>query len=473
MHSRYGVILLLGTSAFISLIPASGVRAAASDLPFQPEETRPGIVRFWNSAFTSSTSMTAIPRSALGGGTLASGDLEGDGTEEIVVGAGPTAEPYINIFNADHTKRRAFIAFEKTFRGGVRVTLADVDGDGKDEIIAAPGADHAPIVRIFRESGELVTETAVYQEQVRGGVHVAAIDLQQDGKDEIVTSPGPGGGPHIRIWDGTLHNVGMDFFAFDASMQDGVSIASMKTTHGPMLLAAPESWSDPIIRRFSFTPTPMLASEFSAFDLGQKNGVSIASVDIDQDGTDEIAVARNGGAAPEVRLFDLYGTRIGSWLLHDPTYRGGLSLFAYDHGSHLMSMPLAPVVRGSASLETLIDVNLTTQRLTAYEHGRIARSFLISSGLKKYPTPVASTEVLKKIPIMDYRWSYGKDHPDNYNIKNVKFNLNILPHIYIHTAYWHNNFGRRMSHGCINAHISDAEWIYNWASTGTRVEIHN
>jgi lipoprotein-anchoring transpeptidase ErfK/SrfK len=73
----------------------------------------------------------------------------------------------------------------------------------------------------------------------------------------------------------------------------------------------------------------------------------------------------------------------------------------------------------------------------------------------------------------DYVWSYGPNNPNNYNIPNVKYNLRFRNHYYIHSAYWHNNFGNRMSHGCVNAPYDGAEWAYNWAEVGTPVEVTN
>jgi hypothetical protein len=464
-------ISLVSTGLLASFLFVSGSHAAASDPPLAPEQTRQAEVRLWSFDFKTRTAFSALPISAKGGGTLASGDVDGDGVEDIIVGAGPGAEPYVNIFNGDGTKRGAFLAYEKTFRGGVHVAVGDTDRDGKGEIIVAPGAGREPSVKLFHEDGALVREVNAYSTSFRGGVHVAALDMNADGTSEIVTSPGPSGGPHVRIWNGDLTNLGMDFFAFDASMRDGITIASIRMKTGPMLIVAPESWSPPLVRRYTFTPTPTLIKEFYAFDPESRNGLVLGAVDIDGDGTEEILAARNGGTIPEVRIFDAYGTKTGAYLLHDPTYRGGLSLASYA-GGRVMSMPHAPVVRGPLDIDMSIDVNLTRQRLTAYEHGRVARSFLISSGTYKYPTPVGTTEVRTKIPLMDYQWSYGRNHPDNYLIRNVKFNLRIFPHIYIHTAYWHNNFGRRMSHGCVNAHVTDAEWVYNWAATGTKVEVH-
>ena len=60
-----------------------------------------------------------------------------------------------------------------------------------------------------------------------------------------------------------------------------------------------------------------------------------------------------------------------------------------------------------------------------------------------------------------------------YNVPNVPHVMYFtnVGHAF-HGAYWHNNFGQRMSHGCINEPLGQAEWLYNWSSIGTRVVIH-
>lgn len=452
---------------------ASPVFAAPSEAPFKPEETRPGNVTLWGKGFTTKATFNALPASAKGGGTLTTGDLDGDTQTELLIGAGPGVEPYVNVFDANGKKLRAFLAYEKTFRGGVRAAVVDVDGDGKGEIVTIPGPGRDASLKVFTADGKLLKESLAYPHSFQGGAHLTTIDLAGDGKKEIVTSPGPGGGPHVRLWNGDLTNIGRDFFAFDQSMRDGITVTTVRTLTGPQIVVAPESWNEPVIRRYSLGLDAHLEKEFNAFDATSKNGVTVAAVDVNGDGIDEIAAAQNGGTTPEVRLFDLNGGKMASYLVADPTYRGGLSLGAYGAGGQLlMTMPTAPVVRGPVDIEQKIDVNLKQQRLTLFEHARVANSFLISSGVARHPTPVGQTTVLKKIPIMDYRWNYGPGNPDNYDIKNVKWNLNIFPHIYIHTAYWHNNFGHVMSHGCINMAQKDAEQVYNWATTGTAVELH-
>jgi lipoprotein-anchoring transpeptidase ErfK/SrfK len=73
---------------------------------------------------------------------------------------------------------------------------------------------------------------------------------------------------------------------------------------------------------------------------------------------------------------------------------------------------------------------------------------------------------------MDYVWNYGAGSPYNYNIKNVSWNSQFAPHLYLHEAYWHKAFGVVKSHGCVNMRKNDAKFIYDWASIGTPVTIH-
>ncbi|MDO8302645.1 MAG: L,D-transpeptidase, partial [Sedimentisphaerales bacterium] len=66
---------------------------------------------------------------------------------------------------------------------------------------------------------------------------------------------------------------------------------------------------------------------------------------------------------------------------------------------------------------------------------------------------------------------YGPGSPHNFNLPNTKWNMHFYGPFLLHGAYWHNDFGKKKSHGCINIHYRDAEWIYNWADIGTPVHI--
>lgn len=124
-----------------------------------------------------------------------------------------------------------------------------------------------------------------------------------------------------------------------------------------------------------------------------------------------------------------------------------------------------PLVAGEARLPKRIDVDLSDQRLT-YSYGEFGEqgSFLISSGVKRMPTPRGAFVAQKKKPVVHYKGP-GYDYP------GAKWNLQFKPKYYIHGAYWHNNFGRPMSHGCVNAPYAEMEKLYNFANEGTIIVI--
>lgn len=115
--------------------------------------------------------------------------------------------------------------------------------------------------------------------------------------------------------------------------------------------------------------------------------------------------------------------------------------------------------------ERWIDVDLSRQRLYAYEGDTLVRSFVVSTGTWQYPTVTGQYRIYIK-----YR--YKDMSGPGYYLKNVPYTMFFYKGYAIHGTYWHNNFGTPMSHGCVNLTIADAEWLYNFASVGTLVNVH-
>jgi LysM repeat protein len=112
-----------------------------------------------------------------------------------------------------------------------------------------------------------------------------------------------------------------------------------------------------------------------------------------------------------------------------------------------------------------IDVNLSRQRLTAYQGNTPVFSTLISGGLPRTPTVVGRFKIYTKLTATRMRGP-------GYDLPNVPYTMYFYKGYAIHGTYWHNNFGRPMSHGCVNMRTSDAAWLFNWARIGTPVVTH-
>ena len=125
----------------------------------------------------------------------------------------------------------------------------------------------------------------------------------------------------------------------------------------------------------------------------------------------------------------------------------------------------APVSYG----DKWIDVDLTTQRLTAYENTTPVYNAVISSGRWPYATVTGQFRIYTRYVSQDmngYRLGY------DYYLPNVPYVQYFYRDFSIHGTYWHNNFGTPMSHGCVNLTIPDSEWIFNWSNIGTLVNVH-
>ena len=144
--------------------------------------------------------------------------------EKIVVGAGFGGGPQVMVFTAAGKLEGNFFAYDKQSRTGVNVALGDVDGDGNPEIITAPGAGAEPRVKIFSLAGRLKSSFLAYDANFRGGVNIAAGDLDNDNLAEIVTAPAASGGPQVRIFNGKGQSLG-GFFTYDKSYHGGIKVS--------------------------------------------------------------------------------------------------------------------------------------------------------------------------------------------------------------------------------------------------------
>jgi hypothetical protein len=161
----------------------------------------------------------AFEPSFTGGVRVATADVTGDGVDDMIVGAGPGGGPRIKVLDGVTGQVvRDFFSFESNFTGGVFVAGGDVTGDGFADIAVAAGSTGSPrVVVIDGVTGQVVRNFFAYDERFRGGARVAVGDVNGDGFADIVTTPGPSGGPQVRGFDG---RTGIDLFSFFGVEED-------------------------------------------------------------------------------------------------------------------------------------------------------------------------------------------------------------------------------------------------------------
>ena len=116
-----------------------------------------------------------------------------------------------------------------------------------------------------------------------------------------------------------------------------------------------------------------------------------------------------------------------------------------------------------------IDVNLSTQTLTAYEGDAPVMTTAVSSGTYLYPTVTGQFAIYLRYQSQTMNgYLLGYD----YYLPDVPYVMYFYRGFALHGTYWHNNFGTPMSHGCVNMPTDKAQWLYNWSDYGTLVNVH-
>lgn len=121
-----------------------------------------------------------------------------------------------------------------------------------------------------------------------------------------------------------------------------------------------------------------------------------------------------------------------------------------------------------------ITIDLTLQKLYAYEGDVLVMEESISSGLEDTPTPRGAFTVYKKAPTRYMQGPIPGISDQYYDLPGVPWNLYFTYQgAVIHGAYWHDNFGSQWSHGCVNLPPEKAKKLYEWADIGTNVMVHD
>jgi len=345
----------------------------------------------------------------------------------------------------------------QNWAGGVSLAVADLGWDGIPELIVGNGIRNEPRVSFLRQDGSLIDSFLAYAPDMGSGINVAACDLTGDGVNEIITSAQYGGGPHVRLFTNYGHPMGPGFFAYNEQFRGGVNIAcgDMDQDGQEELVTGAGPTGGPHIKIWSWQKGQMvLEKEFFAWGADDTRGVLVS---IKQG---KLSTTSQTQEASSILTEDI------KWFIPEQTQQADLN---QDGSLETIMTPGRPL--GYPEEQKHLVVDLSTQQLYAFEHGIVANTFPISAAKWPWVTPVGAHEVLAKLPFVDYTWSYGEGNPNNYSLGLVPWNLRIYPHVYIHYAYWHNNFGNPMSHGCINVSLTDMMWIYDWSEVGTPVDV--
>ncbi len=259
-----------------------------------------------------------------GGVVVAYGDVNGDGVADLAAGVSGAAAPHVKIFDGlTGQELLSFFAFDLSYSGGVTLALGDLNGDGSAELIvgAATGSPH---VRVFdvatgAETLSFFAYTNTDGSPVATGVSVGAGDIDGNKRDEIVTGA-RSIAPHVKVFDAAGTAI-RSFFAYDRpGSYGGINIAvgdlngdgradiATATTFGVSSRISVVDGNGAIINSITLPPAPGI-------------GPNIAIGDVDGNGSRELIV----GIGPRVSFLD--GTLLGLSFVVNPYTGYGGSVF--------------------------------------------------------------------------------------------------------------------------------------------------
>jgi len=247
---------------------------------------------------TKRTGFFAYDNSQSGGLRVITQDIDQDDSLETIV-AGDT---YVTIYRENGTVEKTFAPYTETYTQGINLAIGDLENDGTIEIVTGTENGGGPHVRVFNSEGELINPGFFpYNEAFRGGVRVGIGDLNGDNINEIICAAADTGGPHVRVANkyGKIINPG--FFAYDEDYRGGAYIAVGDVNEDGIdeIITGPGVGLEPIVRVYD--RDGQLLSEFLAMDASQKTGVNVAVTDVDSDGQKEIIALTT-----DVFTFSLY-----------------------------------------------------------------------------------------------------------------------------------------------------------------------
>jgi hypothetical protein len=263
----------------------------------------------------------------MGGVRVATGDLNGDGVPDIITAPGPGGGPDIRVFDGKTGALiREFMAYSPFFKGGVFVAVGDVNGDHVPDIITAPDAGGGPDVRVWDgKTGKLIKEFMAYDPHFHGGVRVAVGDVNADGHADVITAPGAGGGPEVRVFSGSNWSKLMDFYAYSPFFTGGVYVAAGDVNgdgHAD-IITGPGKGGGPHVEVFSGASGAVIDS-FMAYNPAWTEGVRVAAADVNGDGKADILTQIGAGTGAPVQAFSGANlAMLDCYYAFDPLYDGG------------------------------------------------------------------------------------------------------------------------------------------------------
>ena len=219
------------------------------------------------------------------------------------------------------------------FDGPITVVSGDFNNDGVADLVAGAGFGGGPAIAILdSQTGQVMEAFWAFDPAFTGGVFVAVQDTNGDGILDIIASAGPGGGPEVRIFNGANLNLLRSFYAYDQSFTGGVSVATIDFNNDGILDIVTGAGPDgaPHVKVYDGATNAIL-SQWYAYPASFTGGIFVAVGDIGNDGTFEVVTGAGPTGAPVVAVWDPFtGALLAQFMAYAESFTGGVRVAVND-----------------------------------------------------------------------------------------------------------------------------------------------
>lgn len=258
-------------------------------------------------------------------------------TRLVAIGTRPGTSPSVQFLNPDSRSiTQRVMAFDEHDTHGVFTATGDLTGDHQPEVLVGSGVGSSPAVKMYRDNGSFVTSFNPFPTETTSGVTVAVADITGDGQDELITMPAKSAA-QIRVWhyDSSVNAFTQvaQAFAFSRSYQPGFTLAAgdLNNDGRAEIVVVPRTNGNAVVvmslsDEHNLVPT----QQFVPYTTTQGSGLSVTVADIFGTGHNMIIVGPNSKHTLPVKVFDAQGRLQTKFILDAATLAGSPELASLD-----------------------------------------------------------------------------------------------------------------------------------------------
>lgn len=238
---------------------------------------------------------------------LTVGDVNKDGSSELIVAPMGAGRPEVKIYNADGKLLKKLLVFSPNWRYGVNLAAGDLNDDGKDEIAVVGGAGANSEIKIFSFEGKLLKKIIAFPMPFNKGVNISIGDIDSNGTLELAVIPASNANAQVRIFNFS-GKVLTQFMAYDKNIRGGFNIevpnVYSSIRRSGQIIISPFDGIDSYVKIFD--NRGRLVRRFAALSQNYNSGINFSSGDLDYDGEPELVIS-GGKNIPYISIYETNG----------------------------------------------------------------------------------------------------------------------------------------------------------------------